>query len=94
MIDLNFGKYGIKTSDKLNIILYENTTVTKEDSPHFGKPSINNLGYDSSLDGALKAYINLRLADNETNYATAEELLTAYAQLKREITEEVKCLKT
>ena len=37
MIDLKFGKYGIKTADKLNIMLYELLEVKKKDSPEYGK---------------------------------------------------------
>ena len=37
MIDLKFGKYGIKTADKLNIVLYELLEVKKKESPNFGK---------------------------------------------------------
>ena len=45
MIDLKFGKYGIKTADKLNIVLYELVEVKKEDSPNYGKMSEKVLGY-------------------------------------------------
>ena len=37
MIDLKFGKYGVKTADKLNIVLYELVEVKKKNSPNFGK---------------------------------------------------------
>lgn len=94
MINLQFGKYGIKTADERNIILTENVIITKENSKNFGKEFEKVLGYYSNLECALKAYINRALADEDTNINTAELLLDKYEKLHNNITEAIQCTKT
>ena len=85
MIDLNFGKYGIRTADKLNIVLYENVINQKPESENFGSVSRKTLGYYHSLQQALQAYSRFALADETANNVT--ELLEAISRLENTIKE-------
>lgn len=85
MIDLKFGKYGIKTADKLNIVLYELLEVKKKESPNFGKMSEKVLGYYSHLEHALNAYIKLAMADDDFNATSIEEVKVLFIEIKEQI---------
>ena len=85
MIDLKFGKYGVKTADKLNIVLYELVKVKKKDSPNYGKMSEKVLGYYSHLEHALNAYVKLAMADDDFNATSIEEVKEMLTELKEQI---------
>ena len=85
MIDLKFGKYGIKTADKLNIVLYELVEVKKKDSPNYGKTSEKVLGYFSHLEHALNAYTKLAMADDDFNATNIEEVKVLLNDIRNQI---------
>lgn len=85
MIDLKFGKYGIKTADKLNIMLYELLEVKKKDSPNFVKISEKVLGYFSHLEHALNAYVKVTVADDDFNATSIEEVKVLLTEIKEKI---------
>ena len=88
MIDLRFGKYGIKTADRLNIVLYENIENKKEDSPNYGKTSQKVLGYYGELEHALNAYVKVAMADDELTFKTVEELIKEIDLIRHSIRHE------
>ena len=65
MVDIKLGKYGIKTADRLNLVLYVEGTISKPGSKNFGSVSTKILGYYSNLEQALNAYVNTVIADEE-----------------------------
>ena len=85
MIDLKFGKYGIKTADKLNIVLYELLEVKKKDSPNYGNMTEKVLGYFSHLEHALNAYAKVAMADDDFNATSIEEVKVLLTELKEKI---------
>lgn len=87
MIDLKFGKYGIKTADKLNIVLYQNVPVTKENSPNFGTVNEKTLGYYSNLEHALNAYVKVAVQDENYVATDVTEVLNMLKAIRQEIKE-------
>lgn len=87
MIDLKFGKYGIKTADKLNIVLYQNIPVTKENSPNYGTFREKVLGYYSNLEHALNAYVKVAVQDEDYVATNVTEVLNMLESIKQEIKE-------
>lgn len=85
MIDLRFGKFGIKTADKLNIVLYKLVEVKKKDSPNFGKMSEKVLGYFSHFEHALNAYAKVAMADDDFNATSIEEVKVILTEIKNQI---------
>lgn len=85
MIDLKFGKYGIKTADKLNIVLYEIGEVKKKDSPNYGNMTEKVLGYFSHLEHALNAYVKVALVDDDFNATSVEEVKVLLTEIKNQI---------
>lgn len=88
MIDLKFGKYGIRTADKLNIILYELVENKKEDSKNYGEVREKVLGYYGELEHALNSYTKIAMADDDFNATTVEEVKDAIYTLKHGIRHE------
>ena len=88
MIDLQFGKYGIKTADRLNIVLYELVENKKEGSKNYGAVSQKILGYYSNLEFALNAYVKVALADDDFNATNVEEVITAIGTIQHRIKHE------
>lgn len=88
MIDLKFGKYGIKTADRLNIVLYELIENKKEDSKHYGKTYEKVLGYYGKLEHALNAYVKVALVDDELNITSVEELIKTIGFIQHSIRHE------
>lgn len=88
MIDLNFGKYGIRTADKLNIVLYENVENKKEGSENYGKISQKVLGYYSRLEHALNAYVKMAIADDNFNATSINEVIAAIKDIEHTIKNE------
>lgn len=85
MIDLKFGKYGIKTADKLNIVLYELVENKKEDSKNFGEIREKVLGYYSELEHALNAYVRLSYMSDETSTKDLNEVKVLLNDIKKQI---------
>lgn len=85
MLNLRFGKYGIKTADKLNIVLYELVEVKKKESPEYGKLKEKVLGYFSHLEHALNAYVKVAMADDDFNATSVEEVKEMLTALKEQI---------
>lgn len=88
MIDLKFGKYGIKTADKLNIILYELVENKKEDSKNYGEIREKVLGYYGELEHALNAYVKIAMADDDFNATSVKEIVNAIWAIKHSIRHE------
>lgn len=85
MIDLKFGKYGIKTADKLNIVLYELVEVKKKESTEYGKIKEKVLGYFSHLEHTLNAYVKVTVADDDFNATSIEEVKVLLTEIKEKI---------
>ena len=92
MIDLHFGKYGIKTADRLNIVLYEKVENTKPESKNFGKISEKVLGYYSRLEDAINANVKTVMADDSWNITSIEETIRAINFIQNSIKYECKGL--
>lgn len=77
MINIKLGEYGIKTSDKLNIVLVQYKTVQDVKSKNYGNTTEKVLGYYSTLEQALRGYT--KLTENTCNANSINALL---AELK------------
>lgn len=88
MIDLKFGKYGIKTADRLNIVLYELIENKKEDSKNYGKTYEKVLGYYSGLEHALNAYVKIAMADDDLDLVSVDVILCALNTIRYSIREQ------
>lgn len=91
MIDLRFGKYGVRTFDKLNIVLYQNIPVTKADSPNYGKVNEKTLGYYSNLEQALNGYVKVAVQDEDYVATNVTEVLDMLKTIQQDIKETKIC---
>lgn len=87
MVDLRFGKYGVRTFDKLNIVLYQNIPVTKADSKNFGQINQKTLGYYSDLEQALNAYVKVAVQDEDHIATDVTQVLDMLKAIQQNIKE-------
>ena len=82
MINLNFGKYKIKTMDDKNIVLIEVKTVKDEESKRAGETYEITKGYYSSIDDALNGYIKARINDPDVELTSLKAVLDYIAFIR------------
>lgn len=84
-MNIRLGEYGIRTLDKLQVVLYEIKTVKKEESENYGKEREMVLGYYGNTGTALKGLYELLIRRSEAS--TAKELLEAFKASERAVAE-------
>ena len=84
-MNIRLGEYGIKTLDKLQVVLYEIKTVKEEESENYGKEREVVLGYYGNTGTALKGLYELLIRRSEAN--AAKELLDAFKVSEQAVAE-------
>lgn len=84
-MNIRLGEYGIRTLDKLQVVLYEIKTVKEKESENYGKEREVVLGYYGNTGTALKGLYELLIRMSEAN--TAKELLEAFRASERAVAE-------
>ena len=75
-MNVRIGDYGVRTLDKLQVVLYEIKTVQDKESENYGKEREVILGYFGDTGIALKRLYQLMVRRSDAK--TAKDLLEAF----------------